>query len=254
MKIIGDSVIIYLKESFYNKLIDIDLSDNYYYSAEDFTNKFDGIAIIPEEPTINGGLYNFNVPASNITIYYQEDDTTTLEFTYLLNAGQRIGQYSIDYNGSEINNYDSETPSDFIFLQGLGGMHSKIVFSNYLTEFNPDSVYSIHKAELTIPVFQDPLFDECSPPERLFFYTDTANNNTLNVIEDVANSSFYDGYYNDETKEYVFNISKHLRDLLNGDIDNPTMYFTISDWILYPNRVILKAEDNIKLRVTYTKH
>lgn len=249
MKMLGnDTLIISLKEAFYRDLIDID--DNFYDSIENFIDKFDGIAIIPEEPTENGGLYTFNVAASNIKMYYEVEDSTN-EFTFLLNAGQRFGQYSIDYEGAEINNYnDPDTPSELIFLQGLGGIRSKLVFSNYISVFNPDSAYSIHSAELIFPVFEDDLFDECLPPERLFFYVDT----NYTVIDDANNSALFNGYYNEESIEYKFNISKYIKDLLNGKIEDPSLFFTISNYNLYPNRVILKAGENIKLRVTYTKH
>ncbi len=243
-----DTLIISLNEAFYSELIDI--GNNFYDSIENFVDKFDGIAIIPEQPADIGGLYNFNVAASNIKMYYQEEDSTH-EFTFLLNAGQRFGQYSIDYESAEINNYnDPETPTELIFLQGLGGTQSKLIFSNYSSVFDPSFSYSIHNAELTIPVYQDELFDLCPPPERLFFYTDT----NYTVIEDVENSALFNGYFNEESNEYTFNISKYLKDLLNSNIDDPSLHFTISNYILYPNRVILKTGENIKLRVTYTKH
>jgi Domain of unknown function (DUF4270) len=244
----GDSMlIITLKESFYSKLLDI--NNNFYLTTGAFITKFYGMAIIPEEPDDIGGLYNMNVIKSNVKMYFFKDSVQ--EYSFSFNAGQRFGQYAIDFKDSEIINYNNpETPSEFIFLQGLGGIESKIVFSNYKSVFSSDFAYSILRAELSIPVYRDALFEICPPPNRLYFYKDT--NYTL--IEDANNSSAFDGYFNEDNFEYNFNISKHVKELFNGNLTDSTMHFGISSYNVYPNRVILKAGENIKLRVIYTKH
>ncbi|MCK5029202.1 MAG: DUF4270 family protein [Bacteroidales bacterium] len=244
----GDSMlIITLKESFYSKLIDI--NNNFYLTTDAFITKFYGMAIIPEEPDDIGGLYNINVIKSNVKMYFFKDSVQEYSFSFY--SGQRFGQYNIDFKDAEINTYNNpETPSELIFLQGLGGIESKIVFSNYKSVFSSDFAYSILRAELSIPVYRDPLFEICPPPERLYFYKDT--NYTL--IEDANNSSAFDGYFNEDNFEYNFNISKHVKDLFNGNLTDSTMHFGISSYNVYPNRVILKTGENIKLRVTYTKH
>lgn len=247
----GDTLmIIPLKESFYSELLTDTVDDNnFYFSINSFIEKFMGIAIIPETPIDIGGLFNFSATNSYINLYYFKDSVQ--EFKYLFHIGGRFAQYSIDPKDAEIINYnDPDTPADLLFLQSLGGITSKLIFTNYKSIFESAYAYSILNAELTIPVFKDESFDICPPPERLFFYIDTANT----VIEDVENSSVFNGYYDDENFEYKFNISKHFKDLVNSNIDDPSLYFTINNYDLYPNRVILKSGENIKLRVTYTKH
>jgi Domain of unknown function (DUF4270) len=244
-------LIIPLKESFYSTLETDTLDENnFYFSKDIFLQVFKGLAIIPETPSDIGGLYNFSEVKSYINLYYTDKDDTAREFTYRFHIGERFAQYSFDPKDAEITNYnDPETPSDLLFLQSLGGITSKLVFSNYKTIFESEYAYSIHNAEITVPVFKDESFDICPPPERLFF-TDTS----FVIIEDVENSTLFNGYYDDENFEYKLNISKYFRDLVNGDVDDPTLVFTINNYNLYPNRVILKAGENIKLRVTYTKH
>ncbi|MBU8893581.1 MAG: DUF4270 domain-containing protein [Bacteroidales bacterium] len=248
MKVQGDSILIFpLKENFYSRLIDI--NDNFYVTGEDFIKEFKGIAIIPEEPVGVGGLYNFSVIESRITMYYLDD--TIKEFHYSFYSGERFVEYSVDTTNAEINNYnDPETPADQISLWGLGGVQSKLVFSNYESVFNQDSSYSILNAELSVPVYKDDLFEICPPPERLYFYLDS--NYTL--IEDADNSAAFNGYYDEDNSEYNFNISKHLKNLINGDLSDPTLFIGMTDYSLYPNRVILQTGENIKLKVTYTKH
>ena len=247
----GDTLIIIpLKESFYTSLLTDTLEDNnFYFSTNTFIEVFKGIAIIPELPADIGGLFNISAVNSYINLYYYKDSVQ--EFKYRFHIGEQFAQYSIDPKDAEINNYnDPDTPADLLFLQSLGGITSKLIFTNYKSIFESAYAYSILNAELTIPVFKDESFDICPPPERLFFYIDSA----YTVIEDAENSSLFNGYYDDESFEYKVNISKHFKDLVNGSIDNPSLYFTINNYNLYPNRVILKGGENIKLRVTYTKH
>jgi hypothetical protein len=254
IRIQGDTLIfITLKENFFTSLVDPeDMADtliNYYYSPDSFRTLFYGLAIIPELLSDIGGLYNISLVNSYINLYYYKDSVQ--EFKYRLHTGERFAQYSHDYKDAEIINYnDPDNPADLLFMQGLGGAKSKLTFSNFSSIFESAYAYSILNAELTIPVFQDESFDLCPPPDRLFFYIDSA----YTVIEDVENSNLFNGYYDDESFEYKFNISKHFKDLVNGNIDDPSLFFTINNYNLYPNRVILKSGGNIKLRVTYTKH
>jgi len=248
----GDTLLIIpLKESFYSTLeTDTLENNNFYFSVNNFIQVFKGLAIIPETPSDIGGLYNFSEVNSYINLYYTDNEDTAREFTYRFHIGERFAQYSFDPKDAEITNYnDPETPADLLFLQSLGGITSKLVFTNYQSIFESAYAYSILNAELTVPVFKDESFDICPPPERLFF-TDTS----YTVIEDVENSNLFNGYYDDENSEYKINISKYFKDLVNGDIDDPSLVFSINNFNLYPNRVILKTGENIKLRVTYTKH
>ena len=134
-----------------------------------------------------------------------------------------------------------------MFFQGYDGVSSKITFSDYTETFNPDSSYSILNAELTIPVFKDNNFEHFPPPERLSFYYSDADSN-LYQVENYGN-------YNDDKSQYSFNISKHLMNFLNGNIEDSCLNIGMSNKSpTNPNRVILRSGENIKLKVTYTKH
>ena len=64
----------------------------------------------------------------------------------------------------------------------------------------------------------------------------------------------FSGAYNETKQEYSFDISLHLKDLLNGEIKDSSLYIRIKNSSSYPHRTILKSGlDDIKLKVTYSK-
>ena len=120
-----------------------------------------------------------------------------------------------------------------------------------LYNFPDEYQYSIINANLTIPVFQDANMSKLTPPDNLFFIYNVDSD--LYQIEDY-NGKLFSGAYNETKQEYSFDISLHLKDLLNGEIKDSSLYIRIKNSSSYPHRTILKSGlDDIKLKVTYSK-
>lgn len=258
-KIQGDSLIrIKLSSEYANKLIPEDYNDTIYKNSTNFLDFFKGIAIVPEITNSPGELVvtNFSNTDSKIVMYYND----TLTFNHYFLYGARFGNYTNDYSISTANDFlinsDNENDS-LIFLQGIHGLSSSLTFEDLDTWIDNDSAYSVINAELFIPVYKDPNYELFNPPTNLYMYYEP--NDTTNVlINDYAdflyNKGFFDGSYDSENGYYRFFIPKHLMSILNQDIAIQTINLTINKKTTYPNRVILKTGDNIKLKVTYTKH
>ncbi|MFO7843830.1 MAG: DUF4270 family protein, partial [Bacteroidales bacterium] len=204
---------------------------------------------IPENTgDVDGQLFNVNLEnrISKVTAYYKEDnegETDTLEFNYYFN-GYKFGQYKLNYEGAEIN----DNPDSLIYIQGLGGAYSTIIFNdiNEWEGFN----YSILKAEFILPIVDFEYDNEDFLPQKLFFtYTDEYDN--IQYLEDF-NGSFFKGTLDDKLNSYTFDISQHFRNLVNGEISDSSIDVRIVNNTSYPHRILLK--NNIKLKVTYTKH
>lgn len=256
-RISGDSlVIIPLNSTFSNKFISN--GDTINKTSDYFKSIFKGISIIPETYSSQGGLLITNISSydTKIVLYYND----SLSLTYQLNSGNRFAEYTIDYSTGQVYNYlnnSADSNDSLLFFQGCNGVSSKITFSDYIEAFNPDSSYSILNAELTIPVFKDDNFEVFPPPEKLlFYYSDysDADSNLYQIEDYLTNSSMFDGSYNDDKSEYSFNISKHLMNFLNGNIEDSCLNISMLNKSINPNRVILRSGENIKLKVTYTKH
>ncbi len=261
----GDTIIIKLNNNFGDFLIP-PADSIYFYRAEDkFIEKYYGIAIIPDETNNIGELSSINLYHANskLVLHYHRNDpdgirVDTTEFSYLFYSfnGLSTNFTEILHNHEEgiifdyLNNDSLET-DDLMFVQGLGGMTSKLIFNNF-RNYLGDSLYSILNAEMYIPVYEDENFDLLYPPERLYF-TSIDTDSILYQIDDYINSNFFNGYYDEDMKRYSFDISMHLKGLLNGSHTDSILYIKQINSSLYPHRVILKPNDT-KLKITYTKH
>ena len=260
----GDTLLkVRLSYSFSDKL----LSDpEVYKDEESFLSAFKGLAIIPEASSTLGGVVfaNLNSINTEMVLYYSD----SLSITYLLptgggvdSRGQGFAEYSFDYSTSAANTYltNSEGDNDdMLFVQGINGISTKITFSNIDSWFEEDSAYSILTAELIIPVKQDDNFDLFYPPERLYLeYRES--DSSYSYIQDYekflsTSVNLFDGYYNADDSNYRFFISNHLNKVLNRDIEDLSLYLNIISNSFYPHRAILSSSEDIKLKVTYTKH
>ncbi|MFC2151513.1 DUF4270 family protein [Bacteroidota bacterium] len=253
----GDSLIkIPLSFSFYDRLT----SDTAFYrDKESFLSEFNGLAIIPEISESPGGVLVTNITStdSKIILYYND----SLTYTYPFSTGHRFAKYSNDFSTAVANDYlsnDENENDNLLFLQGITGLSSKLTFTNIDSWFEDDSSYSVINAELFIPVYQDDNFDLFFPPYRLFMeyhITDTTFA-YIRDYEDLINkrSNIFDGIYDEENNYYHFYIPKHLMNVLNRDVEDSCLYFNMLNKSFFPQRVIFNSSENIKLKVTYTKH
>lgn len=254
---ISDSLVVLpLSNEFANKFISN--KDTIYNNDSLFKTIFKGIYITPELLNTPGGLLTTNISSSNtkIVLYYKTADKDSLSASFSLLKGHRFGKYNYNYTSSLAYNFLTNPPSEndsLIFIQGLNGINSKITFSNYKSWLEDDSAYSILDAELIIPVLKLEQYDNFPPPQQLFFYY-CNDDSTKYQLEDYASGNSMGGIYDKTKNQYSFNISKHFRDFINGNIADSCLNFSIANNGYYPNRVILKSGDNIKFRVTYTKH
>lgn len=247
----GDSLLVFkLSSAFYQKLTTDELI---YEDKVSFLDEIKGITLIPDNTDgAHGHLFNINLENndSKITAYYKTDkegDIDTLTFNYFFN-GYKFGQYKINYEGAEIDHFLSGESDSLLFIQGLGGAYSTITMNN-LNDWN-DFSYSILKAELIIPAVDFSYDDQSFYPQKLFFtYTD--NNGDPRQIEDYS-ENYFGGTLNEDHNYFSFDISKHFRDIVNGEINDTSLDVRIVNNSSYPHRIIL--QNNIKLKVTYTKH
>lgn len=250
----GDSLIaLTLSNTFGARLLDT----TFYRSDSVFKGEFMGISIIPTILNSTGAIFNTNFlsKASKIALFCHNGTSDSISINYMFAYSSRFANYSYDYSSAVINDYLTNPENendDLIFLQGVNGVSSKLTFSNIEPWFEGDSSYSILKADITIPVLTGDNLELFSPPQNLYFsYANTDSN--LIYVSDIS-SGIFDGSYNEADSSYTFNISKHFMNILNRNIEDSCLNLDIVNKSSYYNRVILKSGDNIKMRVTYTKH
>jgi hypothetical protein len=218
-----------------------------------FLDKFKGICIIPENVSINGGqLFNINLATENtkIAIYYKD----TLMFPYYFNKGDRFSTVKNDPAGSLLESFLENDPAQedsLLFLQGLGGTTSKIILKNYMNWIG-ETKYSILKAELLMPIYSTNEPMAYTQPSKVFFAHMDEDSSYYQTI-DATYGKFFDGALNNLNQHYRFDISQYLQYLLNGKSTDSSIYLKMVNNSSEANRVILDG-NNIKLKVTYSKH
>jgi hypothetical protein len=254
----GDTLLAFnLKNEFAQRL----LSDTLFYLSDTaFKEEFKGLAIVPSIASASdlGGTFLVNIATTDtkIALYYHTDTVDSLYFNYTFTRGNRFTQYSYDYSSSEVNAYltnPEDENDDYIFIQGVDGISSRIEYTDLDTWLNENATYSILKAELITSVVNDQDIETFYPPEKLSLnYAE--EDSTIIYVEDYTSTGMFGGSYNNTDEIYNFNISKHFSDLVNHNIEDHYLNFDVVNSYTSPHRVILKAGEDIKMKVTYTKH
>lgn len=201
---------------------------------------------------------------SGILVYYNNQanrDTITpdtLSMPYVITSNSaRINRITHDYSETEfVQNLNVQSnPDSLIYLQTMGGLEAKINIEN-LSSWNDSVNTAINKAELIFQVdtiLSDP--EKYPLPDQLLF-TIVDSTNTEILPKDYSFSpTFYGGYLN-EDYTYRFNITQHMQQIIDGEVENKGFYLTTVLKNSEAKRVVLKGSSSktgIKLIVTYSK-
>ncbi|PLX12180.1 MAG: hypothetical protein C0597_13835 [Marinilabiliales bacterium] len=257
----GDTlIVIRLSSDFASKLIPTDPEDTTYKNVTNFLSAYNGIAIIPELVSSNGEVVkiDFSSEDTEMLMYYNDSS----EFSYSLGKTtiKKFASYTNDFTGSGAEEYitnDTTINDELIFLQGISGLSSTISFTNIDTWLVDDSAYSVIGAELYIPVYKDEDFETLYPPAKLYMryeYEEGSYSFISDYYDFLNGRGVFDGNYDEENGYYRFLIPRHLMQILNREIDGYTIDLSVVNKSIFPHRVILQSGENIKIKVTYTKH
>lgn len=253
------------------KLVSADQSN--IISNDAFLDYFKGVFIETEKVDSGGAIISLETTNTALVVYYNNDenradtlpDTLNMAY-YMTEFSARVNNFVHDYSSTPFyNNLNSDSNEDsLIFIQAMGGLESKIKIDNLsswkdsVVIINGDSIkYIINKAELIFNV--DTTITDIKkfplPNRLLFTYIDTAGQQFL--PRDYAfYADYYGGTFVKEDYTYRFNITQHLQQIINGEIENRDFYLKTANSNSEANRVVLKgstSKKGIQLIVTYTK-
>ncbi len=237
-----------------------------------FLNYFKGLMIESERlGSGTGALLSLNAAASStfqgsaLVVYFNNDENKALEtpdtmgMPYVITEySSRVNRITHDYSQTAFfDHLNSETEEDsLIYIQSTGGLESKINIDN-LSTWRDSVNTAINKAELifTIDTTLSDMSNFAAPEQLLFTYVDTLGDQYL--PKDYSFSpAFYGGALGDDNT-YRFNITQHLQQIIDGEIENKGFYLTTANKNSEANRVVLKGSTSnvgIKLVVTYSKY
>lgn len=210
---------------------------------------FDGLAILPDSYENEGQILITNINSTNSKIVLYYNDTLSLNYRFVL--GNKFGNYTNSFDAEDVSNYCNDS---ILFYQAISGVSSKIKFNNYKDIFDPDSNYSVLSAKIYMPIYKNEASDIFPIPDNLFMYY-SDEDSVLTAVSDYNSAYFYSyGRYDNSNSRYTFNVSKHFQDILRGEIEDTCLNISMRAVYPYPYRVMLKKGENIRFKVTYTKH
>lgn len=216
-----------------SRLLDIDTA--ILNDQEQFLEYFKGISIRMDPGTLssNGALISFNMTSENMSelrLYYRTNDNAdTLSKSFPMNSSATQASYfGHNYTNTPVADALSGQPGeDLLYIQSLQGVQARLRFP-YLKDLTGDGHISVNKAELILELAPGSDADY-HPVPQLFAHlgTDTAGSFVRHVTDTYANTaatSLFNGFYQKETHSYRFNITRHIQSVLNGEIEQDSLF------------------------------
>ncbi len=249
----------------------LDLVDN-----DAFLAYFKGLVVETEEVTDSGSILSLaralntgsSTISSTLSLYYRlnEEDTVSSAFNYYITDNSATAsRYRHDYTSAPF--YASlnqeENTDTLVYVQPLGGIRSKIIIPE-LEQWKDSIGIILNKASLTF--YADTLASDYRnyelPGSLLLTYENEVGEES--GIEDYEEKyrATYGGFLSAKTDEdaidyvYSFSITRHLENIINGELEHKAFYLSASNPKSDPNRVVLKGTNSsksIKLEVIYSK-
>ena len=214
---------------------------------------------------------NMTSALSGVTIYYHNDSTQNLRYTLVCSEScMRFSHFNHDYNASQDNDFVSEVlqhqtaiGTDKLFVQGGGGVKTRITFPYLEHAFDQyNQRVAIHRAELVITNV-DPHEVYLTPPTNLTIQGIGKSNGAIRFLPDddyYTSSNYYGGIYNEKTREYRFRITKYVQQLIlgQGDWEN-SINLIVRGSAVRPQRLIFDGTDpasptRLRLEISYSTY
>ena len=242
-----------------------DVSDN-----TAFLDFFKGLYVVPANDDLQPfqqGVVHLNLlsSTSRLTLYYrntlpgQED---TLAFDFLINENcVRYTTCEHDHSaalepGLPDALADSVNANDLTYVQSLGGLRTRVYFPA-LMDIVADGGLAVARAQLVVPV-PDGNFPFLPPPEQLFVFRVDDNGNDVVLPDQLEGLGVIGGIFNEDDREYRFNISRYIQGVLNGTYPNNGLTIVPGSNGVTVDRAILSGGGHpdrpMKLELTFTTY
>ena len=241
----------------------------FFENTNNFLDYFKGIKITVADNFSEGGsIFNINM-YSNYTylgIYYHEASDTvpvSRNYRFYINDFTRRMTFveHFGFEGShpvitqQLNN-PGQTNDTLLFLQALGGLRTRIRLP-YINELSELSSVYINQAKLIIPVDTNFVTDNYYAARNLILLQMSEDEELVALSDYNIGTSYFGGAYNEDLKQYEFNITQHLQEVIDGKLENADLVLLISGSAENAQRVVLRGpgrqENPMKLEIRYTQ-
>ncbi|MCF0206895.1 MAG: DUF4270 family protein, partial [Bacteroidales bacterium] len=234
---------------------------NYSTSLDNdqFVALFNGLYITTEVNSGSGCIYCLDLigSKSKMVLSYTKDGAEKSYDFVISDNSARINMYYHDYSSAnqDLQNAleDTTKPYKQCYIQGLGGLKTKIKFPELTSIFDSTNII-INRAQIQFSVNTE-FEDDKYPLPNAMSMTRILDSGLFDFLEDYkSNSKYFGGKLDKDTKTYTFNIPLHLQGLQQGQNDNG-IYMVANDNRIYPYRAVLNnGIENVKVIIYYSKY
>ena len=229
----------------------------------EFLSFFKGIKISTTN-VVNGGIYYIDLlnSYSKIKLFYRDTSSVssehdTLDFDFNINSNcAYFHNVAHDYSGTAVESLinDPAFGQDQFYIQSLGGVNGRLIIPGLDSLIGKQII--INKAEIKLP-FEDYLYDNFPSPSALFISRKGVDGN-YEFLPDLFEGN-QGGVLDPLNKNYNFNITRHLNEVISEKISNDTFKIFPNGSGITANRVVLNGmnstkKDKAKVIISYTKY
>ena len=229
-------------------------------SNDEFLKYFKGLYIEADASGRKGTLIGLTTTASAIGLYYHTAKKDSLFFAYNVTSNSaNVAAFTHDYQKSIFAAHlNQEVIQDTLtYLQPTGGTKVKIDIPS-LAKWKDSTQYVISKASIVFYV--DTLASDprrYSLPSQLYLkYMDSTGTEVFPKDSELS-STYYGGIYDATTASYAFNITRHLEQIINKEVESTSFFLVHPDRSGSANRVVLKGANSsrpVELHIKYTRY
>jgi Domain of unknown function (DUF4270) len=212
------------------------------------------------QPVNSGGLFYFDMlnAQTKLVVYYTEN-TVSKQLSFPVGTNQaRFSHFEHDYTGTPVE-AAMTTPAlgqQFFYAQTMSGVQGAIKIKG-IDGLKELGNVIINKAELYLPV-QYYTADPYSVSPNAFIFYKNAEGGANVLVDQLSSFTTYGGAYDNTAKAYVFNIGRHIQQVVKGDIDNLGYILNTSGSSVSGGRIVFSGQSSPNrekpyLKVYYTK-
>lgn len=239
-----------------------------FSSQENFKAFFKGVHVkvtsLNNNNTTRGAITYFEPTSvvSGLYIYYSDFSSGSPVSKILRWAiaadDQRFTKFVHNYTGSVVQSVLNGTSNDtsVTYSQAMAGVKTliKIPFVKNLTNILERPI--INQAEIVIPAVQSSINQFEYPPRMILIAADSSASGGVFLPDYFVSEAYYGGEYDEDAKEYTFNITRHIHQIVNKNLTDYGLYLIISGTSVSAGRAIIQKQTNnfegIKLNLTYS--
>lgn len=239
-----------------------------FRNVQNFLEYFKGLKVtVANDFNEGGAIFNIDMFGSftSLTLYYHDAaDTVRRQRTQsfrITSFAQRFTHVEhFDFQNAnpflrQLLQTPQQTSDSLLFVKSLGGLRSRIRLPHLMNIAQMPNV-TINQAKLIVPVDELFVTEGFDPAQFLHIYQITPQGAKLPIRDSGMDEEYFGGEYDPATKQFTFNITKHLQEVLKGVNPNNDLAIVVSGASDNARRVVFRGpgrqSNPLRVQIVYT--